>query len=426
MTDRPPRPRRHPDHRRVQPGGRPVCGDAARRAGREVIKIEPPGGDPSRGTAAFHVLNRGKRGVVHRSFGRRGRDGLRRLVATADVLLYDWPPGTPAPVDVDALLSARAPAHRRLPAQHMVRAASTRSAAGRTAGAGRVGHRRRAVPPRRIAGVHQHADRLVRAGSSPRAQSRRRCTRASVGPRRCLRGVAGRRRLRDPDGAYVQCVRMSSAWPAAPARAAPSRRIVSLRAADDWLFAGALTPGFWASLAVAAGLEDCLVDDDSPARRSVSPIRRRAPNLRLASTRRSPRTREEWLDILEKADVPRAPVLTRDEFLVDPQVAHNKLIVNIDDPVLGAPARLARPSACARPRRPRPPPRPVLGQHQALMKTSIAAAPTPDSTRPTSASYTIDRPRRPPTPSTASPSSISPASSPAPNGSMFLADMGLT
>ena len=46
---------------------------------------------------------------------------------------------------------------------------------------------------------------------------------------------------------------------AGPRGGIPTYRLV--RGSDDWLFVGALTAPFWTNLAVAAGLEDCLIDE---------------------------------------------------------------------------------------------------------------------------------------------------------------------
>ena len=48
------------------------------------------------------------------------------------------------------------------------------------------------------------------------------------------------------------------------------------------------------------------------------------------------KTRDEWLEILHKADTCVAPVHTSmDEVLEDPQVKHRQMMVEVDDPVLG-------------------------------------------------------------------------------------------
>ena len=73
--------------------------------GADVIKVEPPGGDPARLYAPllpdveapesglqYLLLNANKRGVALDLEHDRGRDALLRLVAGADVLLESWRP----------------------------------------------------------------------------------------------------------------------------------------------------------------------------------------------------------------------------------------------------------------------------------------------------------------------------------------------
>lgn len=85
--------------------------------GADVIKVEPPGGDPIRMFFAsvgvedsgpnpvFELDNRGKRGVVLDTSKPDGRDALLRLVDTADVFLTNVRPGglKRAGLDPDAL-----------------------------------------------------------------------------------------------------------------------------------------------------------------------------------------------------------------------------------------------------------------------------------------------------------------------------------
>jgi crotonobetainyl-CoA:carnitine CoA-transferase CaiB-like acyl-CoA transferase len=69
--------------------------------GAEVIKIEPPGGDPARHfgvrdgpeTVLFRSLNRGKRSVVIDLQTNDGRQALLRLCDRADVLAESFRPG---------------------------------------------------------------------------------------------------------------------------------------------------------------------------------------------------------------------------------------------------------------------------------------------------------------------------------------------
>jgi crotonobetainyl-CoA:carnitine CoA-transferase CaiB-like acyl-CoA transferase len=90
--------------RRVQG---PLAGHVLRLLGAEVLRIEPPGGDPARGeppysgglSARYAALNAGKR-VVEADL--RDRDTVRDLVSRADVFLHNWAPGRAARRGLDA------------------------------------------------------------------------------------------------------------------------------------------------------------------------------------------------------------------------------------------------------------------------------------------------------------------------------------
>ncbi|NEW27114.1 CaiB/BaiF CoA transferase family protein [Nocardia cyriacigeorgica] len=77
----------------------PYCSMLLARLGADVIKIEPPGGEAVRlrrteePTAAFALLNAGKRGVRLDLKTERGRELLKRLVVDADVLVENYAPG---------------------------------------------------------------------------------------------------------------------------------------------------------------------------------------------------------------------------------------------------------------------------------------------------------------------------------------------
>lgn len=88
------------DLSRLLPGG--FCTMVLADLGAEVIKVEEPGlGDPMRGYTApsgrsvgFDALHRGKRSLTLDLKAPEGRDLLLRLVATADVLVDGFRPGT--------------------------------------------------------------------------------------------------------------------------------------------------------------------------------------------------------------------------------------------------------------------------------------------------------------------------------------------
>ena len=106
-------PKRRPasalGHLRVLELGGPMgqhCGKLLADMGADVVKIEPPGGDPARRTGPFArevedperslyflYFNTNKRSLVLDLASAAGRTHLRRLAATADVVIDSFPPG---------------------------------------------------------------------------------------------------------------------------------------------------------------------------------------------------------------------------------------------------------------------------------------------------------------------------------------------
>ncbi|HEY4669892.1 MAG TPA: CoA transferase, partial [Tepidiformaceae bacterium] len=87
-------------------GGSLLCGQILGDLGADVIIVEPPEGaglrqqqpfyggenDPNR-SLAFWALNRNKRSITLDISSAEGREGLKELVRTADILLESFPPG---------------------------------------------------------------------------------------------------------------------------------------------------------------------------------------------------------------------------------------------------------------------------------------------------------------------------------------------
>ncbi|ACZ86411.1 CoA transferase [Streptosporangium roseum] len=77
--------------------------------GADVVRIEPPGGDPLRGmpptcgdlSARWLALNRGKHAVEIDIKSAAGRAELRDLVRGADVFVHNWAPGTAERLGLD-------------------------------------------------------------------------------------------------------------------------------------------------------------------------------------------------------------------------------------------------------------------------------------------------------------------------------------
>src|SRR5438093_6557656 len=61
--------------------------------GADVVKVEPPGGDPFRAYDGYRCWNRSRRSVVLDLETEGGRDDLLRLVASADAVVESFRPG---------------------------------------------------------------------------------------------------------------------------------------------------------------------------------------------------------------------------------------------------------------------------------------------------------------------------------------------
>ena len=87
--------------------GVPYSGKLFADYGAEVVKIEPPEGDPSRlegpflndipdkeASALFLHLNTSKRSITCDLFSSAGRDIVRTLIEQHDIVIENFPPGT--------------------------------------------------------------------------------------------------------------------------------------------------------------------------------------------------------------------------------------------------------------------------------------------------------------------------------------------
>ncbi len=88
----------------------PITGMLLADHGADVVKVEPPGGDPFRGTPGYDVWLRGRRSAVLDLKDGGDRDRFLALVDDADVVLDAFSPGTMAGLGLDAAaLLARNP-----------------------------------------------------------------------------------------------------------------------------------------------------------------------------------------------------------------------------------------------------------------------------------------------------------------------------
>lgn len=113
---------------------------------------------------------------------------------------------------------------------------------------------------------------------------------------------------------------------------------------DGWFALAVLHPRFFQRLCVAVGHPEWF---DDP-RFEGTPLVDKAPEVddwlfaELAHAFRA-RPRDEWLEILGRADIPSGPVLSRAECIADEQVAAAGLRAEVDDVALGATVQYGLP-----------------------------------------------------------------------------------
>lgn len=88
------------------------------------------------------------------------------------------------------------------------------------------------------------------------------------------------------------------------------------------------------------------------------------------------KTRDEWLALLREADIPCAPVKRVDEYLDDPQIAANEMVVELDDPNVGPVRQMGIPIKFSLTPGTIKGPSPKLGQHTDEVLTEIGLSAT--------------------------------------------------
>ncbi|MEJ2890271.1 CaiB/BaiF CoA transferase family protein [Actinomycetospora aeridis] len=350
----------------------PWAADLLGDQGADVVKVEPPGaGDHVRalrnqaqGLASMFVnVNRSKRSLTLNLKVPDGVDILRRLVASADVLVQNFRPGVVERLGIS---------------YEDLRAANPGLVYLSISGFGETGPYadRRVYDPivQALSGLT-----TVQAGSDT---ARPRLIRTVLPDK--LTAMAGAQAItsalvargRTGEGQHVRLSMLDTVvsflWatdmnaytfadrPVEPERAASFIDLI-YETADDYITVSTMKDGEWSAFCAAAGRPDLLADD----RFTTAAGRDENVDERLACIQEVLRERPaaDWLRILPEHGVPCAPALRRHELIDHPQILASGTVVESDHPVAGR-LRQARPA----PRfsdTPVDPPRgaPLLGQH---------------------------------------------------------------
>ena len=133
------------------------------------------------------------------------------------------------------------------------------------------------------------------------------------------------------------------------------------RTRDGTMNIAAGNQGMWERLARALGLEGLIEDERF---RTVSDrVENRSELTRLLEEKLGERTSKEWEKVFDEAGVANGPILHLDEVFQDPQVLHQKMLLEMDHPTAGKIKTIGCPVKLSlTPARLRTPP-PLMGQH---------------------------------------------------------------
>lgn len=136
-----------------------------------------------------------------------------------------------------------------------------------------------------------------------------------------------------------------------------------------YVYIAVINDKFWRLLCSALGQPD-LADDPRYAR-NVGRVEHRKELADRLSSMMSRRPSQEWLETLQSAGVPCAPVNSLSEAMSDPQVLHNGLLATMQHPTLGEMRTVGLPMTFDGERPPVRNAPPLLGEHtREILKTA--------------------------------------------------------
>jgi len=322
----------------------PFCTMNLADLGADVIKVEPPEGEPTRRgsiarhgeSATFLTINRDKRGLTADLKTSEGVEIVRRLARTADVFVQNYRPGVASRLGVG--YEALAAVNPRL-------VYCTISGFGSTGPyAARGGYDLIAQGMSGIISVTGDEDGAPAKAGVPLSD----LAAGLFGAYGVL--VALEHRERTGEGQHVDTSLLEAAlaltvWESAaywatgvPPRALGSAHRLSapyqaLRASDGWFTVGANSDRLFAALCRALGRSD-LTRDARFAGRVERLANRHALAAELERTT-STDARDQWLERLEREGVPSGPINSYAEALADPHTLARNMVVNLTHPTAG-------------------------------------------------------------------------------------------
>ena len=351
--------------------------------GADVIKIEPPGGDITRGmgtaegniTAFFLNINRGKRDLCLDLKSDAGQDIVKRLVASADVLVQNFRPGVMEEMglgyeDLKILkpdlvyvsisgFGTRGPYAQKRVYDPVIQALSGMTDIQADHEEKRPRMMRTVIPDKTTALIASQAITAAllareKTGAGQHVElNMLDATIAYMWPEGMMRlTVVGD----EPDGVIGQIA-----------------QDLVFETTDGHITVSTMSDEQWAGACRAFGREDWIEDPrfDNTAKRFEN-IKIRLEEMGKILARKSS---DYWLKILDDNGVPCAPILSRNEMLQHEQVLANDVIKTYEHPYLGA-VRQPKPAARLTGMSDNPQPvAPTLGEHNEEIMNELGYTP---------------------------------------------------
>jgi len=345
--------------------------------GAEVFKVERPGGDPGRQLSGSVVWNRGKRSITIDLKQQEGRKVAQNLAQRCDILVQNFRPGMAEKLGVDYdTLSHLNPRliycaisgygeqgpYRDKPGWDPL-VSSYAALYSDQPGQGEP-------PTFFVLPLASYYGAFMAAFSAVVAlYARERTGRGQKIEMPLLNAIA-----LVQGSALMQFegrVRVSPWLPRGP------MPLYHLYQAGDglWFFLGLGNYTFFTKFALAMGHDEWLTDP----RFEGAPMLIRPPSSfeveRILESIFPTKTREEWLEFFRSHDIPSAPARRVDEFMDDPQVAANEMIVELEDPNVGLVREMGIPVKLSfTPGRLRGP-SPLIGEHTEEILAELGYSP---------------------------------------------------
>ncbi|MFC1994369.1 CaiB/BaiF CoA transferase family protein [Chloroflexota bacterium] len=350
--------------------------------GAEVIKVEPPQGSALRKLPGFHVWNRSKHSVVI-DLKQEKQEAIRLLLAEADVVIADFLPrealelhlayNDVASINPRVIYCAMPPLGNRGPYANVPVNDDLVAAYGgimASQWAYREGPVYINVP------LASYGAALLAAGAVGAALYTR--ERMTKGQQVEVSWLAGALAAQFGHLCISEPVEESPYQSRDPlGGVSPFYRLY--KASDDWIFIAPLTPSFFGKLCIALGVPD-LVSDPRCINAPLGVPTEHHPALKkIVAEIIKTKPRNEWMRILKENDVPCAPVMTHEEFIDHPQIVHNGMRVEVDDPELGKTIQMGVPIKLSKTPGSIQRAAPTLGQHtkEIVSKLNSGSQPHP-------------------------------------------------